>query len=68
MVNPDGVARGNFRTDQNGVNLNRVYNNPVQWEHPTVYAIRKIFLHYSRIGRDYIHTYIDLHGHTSKKG
>lgn len=68
MVNPDGVARGNFRTDQNGVNLNRVYNNPIQWEHPTIYAIRKLFMHYNHIGRDYIHTYLDLHGHTSKKG
>ena len=68
MVNPDGVARGNFRTDQNGVNLNRVYNNPIQWEHPTVFAIKKLFLHYNRLGRDYIHTYLDLHGHTSKKG
>ena len=28
MVNPDGVYEGNFRMDLNGINLNRVYNDP----------------------------------------
>lgn len=28
MVNPDGVYEGNFRMDKNGINLNRVYNDP----------------------------------------
>jgi murein tripeptide amidase MpaA len=48
MVNPDGVHRGNFRTDQNGINLNRVYGNPSSMDHPTVYAIKRLFVHYAK--------------------
>lgn len=68
IVNPDGVARGNFRTDQNGINLNRVYSNPSVYEWPTVFAIKRLFVHYSKLARDYVYCYFDLHGHTSKRG
>lgn len=29
MLNPDGVAEGNYRMDPQGFNLNRFYQNPI---------------------------------------
>lgn len=48
LLNPDGVIRGNYRTDQRGVNLNRVYVDPSPVLHPTIYAARQVILYHHR--------------------
>ncbi|XP_057338339.1 cytosolic carboxypeptidase-like protein 5 isoform X2 [Microplitis mediator] len=46
MLNPDGVARGHYRMDTRGVNLNRVYLNPSYKNHPTIFAARSLIRYY----------------------
>ncbi|XP_012142066.1 cytosolic carboxypeptidase-like protein 5 isoform X2 [Megachile rotundata] len=46
MLNPDGVARGHYRMDTRGINLNRVYLNPSLKDHPTIYAARNLIRYY----------------------
>jgi len=42
IINPDGVARGHYRTDARGQNLNRFYRNPNQGTEPQCYAYRQL--------------------------
>ena len=42
MINPDGVARGHYRADTMGHNLNRCYGDAVLATQPSVYAIRAL--------------------------
>ncbi|KAK0164758.1 hypothetical protein PV328_003338 [Microctonus aethiopoides] len=46
MLNPDGVARGHYRMDTRGINLNRVYLNPSIKDHPTIFAARNLIRYY----------------------
>ncbi|GLC59373.1 hypothetical protein PLESTB_001479400 [Pleodorina starrii] len=67
IVNPDGVAVGNYRTDTLGQNLNRFYTGvPDQMTQPSVYAIKTLLMHYAQQGT--LEYYIDLHAHANKKG
>jgi hypothetical protein len=66
MLNPDGVYRGNFRTDVIGQNLNRYYLKPTLSEHPSIYAAREILL--TLKSSDRLFMYLDLHAHATKKG
>ena len=45
IFNPDGVSRGHYRVDTNGINLNRCYLNPSAKDHPSIYAARSIIMH-----------------------
>ncbi|ESL09735.1 zinc carboxypeptidase [Trypanosoma rangeli SC58] len=66
MLNPDGVARGHSRLDQNGFNLNRCYNNPNPRIQPTVTALRNVFDNLQQTYRDRFFMYMDFHSHASQ--
>ncbi|GFR43785.1 hypothetical protein Agub_g4902, partial [Astrephomene gubernaculifera] len=67
LVNPDGVAVGNYRTDTLGQNLNRFYNGvPDEKTQPTVYGIKRLLMYYAQ--QNLLEYYIDLHAHANKKG
>ena len=42
MLNPDGVARGHFRFDTLGQNLNRHYEYPDPAKQPSIYAVKEV--------------------------
>ena len=65
-LNPDGVARGMWRFDTQGINLNRYYENPKDEKHPTVIAAKKEVLKVHDSGR--LKMYMDFHAHCSKRG
>ena len=46
LLNPDGVKRGHYRTDQKGVNLNRVYLDPSPELHPTIFAAKSLIAYH----------------------
>ncbi|CDW82706.1 zinc carboxypeptidase family protein [Stylonychia lemnae] len=65
-LNPDGVARGYWRNDTSGVNLNRHYTDPSPLEQPTIYGTVQAIIHaHSHLNLKY---YTDLHGHATKRG
>jgi hypothetical protein len=66
MLNPDGVCRGHYRLDTQGLNLNRHYIDPSPIQHPAIYAVRCLLLKYHAMGS--LLVYLDLHAHAAKKG
>lgn len=63
MLNPDGVARGNYRTNLVGVDLNRRWLNPSKLLHPTIFYSKRLLKEF----KDQSMVYIDFHGHSRKR-
>ncbi|KAJ8306552.1 hypothetical protein KUTeg_017097 [Tegillarca granosa] len=60
MLNPDGVYLGNYRCSLMGFDLNRHWQEPSPWAHPTLYATKNALMEFDRM--DF---YIDLHAHST---
>lgn len=66
IFNPDGVGRGHYRVDTNGINLNRCYLKPTTKNHPSIYAVKKIIMYLHE--QDKFFGFLDLHAHAARKG
>mmetsp|Transcript_33874 Transcript_33874/g.52761 ORF Transcript_33874/g.52761 Transcript_33874/m.52761 type:complete len:523 (+) Transcript_33874:439-2007(+) len=66
IINPDGVARGHYRADTQGLNLNRFYNSPDPKKHPTIWAVKEAVVHCNEKLK--IKYFVDLHAHATKRG
>ncbi|XP_061175030.1 cytosolic carboxypeptidase-like protein 5 isoform X2 [Saccostrea echinata] len=68
ILNPDGVQRGHYRTDQRGVNLNRLYLDPSIDLHPSIYGAKSMLVYHhvkNRVVRenDNVNIRINFPGH-----
>jgi len=63
-LNPDGVSIGNSRTGVEGCDLNRVWQNPSQEMHPTIFYAYKIIEDVKK--RNDIEVFCDLHTHSDR--
>ena len=66
MLNPDGVARGNYRADQFGLNLNRAYDMATMAKQPSIFAAMAVLRQLHERGQ--LWCYVDTHAHAGKRG
>lgn len=65
MLNPDGVIHGNYRCSLLGCDLNRKWQTPNKFLHPTIFYTKQL-IRYNHWERKVI-LYCDLHGHSRKQ-
>ena len=65
MLNPDGVRYGNYRCSLLGVDLNRRWDNPDMYLHPTIYYTKKMMQAFHE--KHSVEVFCDMHGHTKKQ-
>ena len=66
IVNPDGVSFGHYRSDSQGQNLNRFYDDPKPDLHPETFAVKSLIMYY--FGKGSLEVCIDLHAHANRMG
>uniref|UniRef100_A0A8C4SAY2 AGBL carboxypeptidase 4 n=1 Tax=Erpetoichthys calabaricus TaxID=27687 RepID=A0A8C4SAY2_ERPCA len=65
MLNPDGVYLGNYRCSLMGFDLNRHWQDPSSWAHPTLHAVKQLIVKMSKDSRVSLDFYIDVHAHST---
>uniref|UniRef100_H2YNR8 Cytosolic carboxypeptidase 6 n=1 Tax=Ciona savignyi TaxID=51511 RepID=H2YNR8_CIOSA len=65
MLNPDGVYLGNYRCSLMGFDLNRHWQDPSPWAHPTLHATKQYLMNLHSSPDIDIDFYIDIHAHST---
>ncbi|CAD2084601.1 zinc-carboxypeptidase, putative [Plasmodium vinckei lentum] len=65
MLNIDGVILGHNRFCSNGFDLNRQWDKPIYYLHPTIYTAKSLLKNLQKNNNKIIF-YCDFHGHSSK--
>jgi len=65
MLNPDGVYLGNYRCSLMGFDLNRHWQDPSPWAHPTLHSTKQHLLHLHSDPNVAVDFYIDMHAHST---
>ncbi|XP_056388433.1 cytosolic carboxypeptidase 6-like isoform X4 [Hyla sarda] len=65
MLNPDGVYLGNYRCSLMGFDLNRHWQEPSPWAHPTLYGVKQLILEMHNSPKASLEFYIDIHAHST---
>ncbi|KAK1164191.1 cytosolic carboxypeptidase 6-like [Acipenser oxyrinchus oxyrinchus] len=65
MLNPDGVYLGNYRCSLMGFDLNRHWQDPSPWAHPTLHAVKQLIVGMNDDPRVSLEFYIDVHAHST---
>ncbi|XP_073435266.1 cytosolic carboxypeptidase 6 isoform X2 [Dendrobates tinctorius] len=65
MLNPDGVYLGNYRCSLMGFDLNRHWQDPSPWAHPTLYGVKQLILEMHNSPKTSLEFYIDIHAHST---
>uniref|UniRef100_A0A4W5RIB3 AGBL carboxypeptidase 4 n=1 Tax=Hucho hucho TaxID=62062 RepID=A0A4W5RIB3_9TELE len=65
MLNPDGVYLGNYRCSLMGFDLNRHWQEPSPWVHPTLHAVKQLIVQLSQDAKVGLEFYIDVHAHST---
>ncbi|KAL2090083.1 hypothetical protein ACEWY4_014771 [Coilia grayii] len=65
MLNPDGVYLGNYRCSLMGFDLNRHWQEPSLWAHPTLHAVKQLIVQMNQDPKVSLEFYIDVHAHST---
>lgn len=65
MLNPDGVYLGNYRCSLMGFDLNRHWQDPSPWAHPTLHATKQYLMNLHSNPSAVLDFYIDVHAHST---
>ena len=65
MLNPDGVVLGNYRCSLMGFDLNRHWQEPSPWAHPTLVATKSMLMEMDSAENICLDFYIDIHAHST---